>query len=150
MAAATPAQSTPVRLSEDWLATLIGLIIVFVVGSGLLGPGRQNVSLSAEAGQTASAALRPLGGWVVSASLDGERASAADAPTSFADGENVIFTCLDGQLSAQSEIALPAGSSAPPEGRAQVIIVNQCDAAVSITYQTNALIPWPVFNLFSR
>jgi hypothetical protein len=38
----------------------------------------------------------------------------------------------------------------PPDGRAQVIVVNECDAAVSVTYQTSALVPWPVFNLFSR
>lgn len=150
MAAATPARNTPVRLSEDWLATIIGLVIVFVVGSGLLGPGAQNVSIRAEAGETTSAALRPVSGWRVSATLNGERASIIDAPTDLANGQNVVVRCIDGELLAQSEITIPEGLSAPPEDRAQVIVVNECAATVSVTYQTNALIPWPLFNLFSR
>lgn len=149
MAAAATAPRAPAGLSEDWLATLIGLAIVFIIGSGLLGPGAQNVSIRAEAGETGAAALRPLSGWRVSATLDGERTSEAEAPTALNAGETTVITCHDGALSAQAA-TLPEGVEAAPAGRAQIIVVNECEGVVSLTYQTSALVPWPVFNLFSR
>lgn len=148
--ASAVSQKSPPRLSEDWLATIIGLIIVVIIGSGLLGPGAQNVSVSAETGQTTSAALRPLSGWRVNATLDGEPASIEDAPTALADGQNILITCRDGELSTATAAAPPESVTPPPENRAQIVLVNECAAPVRVTYQTRALIPWPVFNLFSR
>ena len=61
------------RLSEDWLATIIGLVIVGVVGLGLLGPGAQKHELKAAAGEDANAYALPLAGWKISATVDGEK-----------------------------------------------------------------------------
>lgn len=150
MAAATSTHNSSFRLSEDWLATIIGLLIVLIIGSGLLGPGAQNVSVSAGAGETASAVLRPLSNWRVSATLDGESTGATTLPTALTDGQTVVITCDNGALTVESADTLPEGVNSPPEGRAQVVVVNQCDAAVSLTYRTNQTIPWPIFNLFNR
>lgn len=135
-----------INLSEDWLATIIGLLLVAVIGLGALGPGAQNVTLSADPGATTSAAPRPLAGWSLSARLGGERVTLADAPAAFVAGQVVVITCRDGALSITPDV--PDGVPAPPEGRAQVLLVNACDAGVTLTFTTRALIPWPVFNWF--
>jgi hypothetical protein len=150
MTAATPTAGKTNRLSEDWLATIIGLLIVLIVGSGLLGPGAQNVSINAPAGETASAAVRPLSGWKVSATIGDAQTSAAGAPTAFTSGQNTVIACRDGALTTEPSAALPDGVNAPPDGRAQVVVLNECDAPVKVTYTTRAAIPWPLFNLFSR
>ena len=147
---AIPISGRTNRLSEDWLATIIGLVIVLIVGSGLLGPGAQNVSITAPAGEMASAAVRAISGWKVSATVGDETASVAGAPTAFGVGQNAVITCSGGQLNAEIVETPPPGVDMAPEGRALVFVVNQCDTPVKVTYTTRALIPWPVFNLFSR
>lgn len=69
MSATTNAQSSPragFKLNEDWLATLIGLAIVAIVGFGVLGPGAQSVALKADPGTTIAKEARALGGWSAS------------------------------------------------------------------------------------
>jgi|SRR5690606_3236754 len=145
MAASPP---TSFRLSEDWLATIIGLVIVLIIGSGLIGPGPQNVSVNAAAGETASAALHPLSNWSVSATLDGESVSAGSLPKALTEGQTAVITCRDGELS--TEDTLPDGVGEVQAGQAQIVLANQCDAALSVNYRTSAAIPWPLFNLFNR
>jgi hypothetical protein len=135
-----------INLTEDWLATIVGLLLVAVIGLGALGPGAQSVALSADAGATTSAALRPLAGWSLSAKLGGNAVTLADAPTAFVAGQVVVITCRDGALSLSPDV--PDGVPAPPEGRAQVMLVNACDTGVTLTFTTRALIPWPMFNWF--
>lgn len=134
------------RLSEDWLATIIGLVIVGVVGLGLLGPGAQKHELKAAAGEDANAYALPLAGWKISATVDGEKVTIADAPTTLEPESVTAFTCEDGELRLDPELA--ATISARPEGgKATLLLVNQCDAPVAITYSTSALIRWPLFGL---
>ncbi len=143
------------RLSEDWLATLIGLALVAVVGFGLLGPGAQKHELKAEAGGDAVAYALPIGGWSVSATLGGQKVTVPDAPTSLAPEDAlaparvVAFTCAGGQLALDPGLA--ATISARPEGgKATLLVVNDCDADVIVTYSIGPLVRWPLFNLFAR
>lgn len=137
------------RLSEDWLATLIGLALVAVVGFGLLGPGAQSHRLEAEAGGDAVAYPLPIGGWTVSTTLGGEKVTVPDAPTALAAGSVTAFTCSDGQLALDPGLAATI-SARPPGGKATLLVVNECAADVVVTYSTGALVRWPLFNLFAR
>jgi len=144
--------SSPRRfsLSEDWLATLIGLILVAVVGFGLLGPGAQSRKLEANAGESAPAAyLLPIAGWKASATLGGEKVTVEGAPTALAPDSVTAFVCANGQLTLDPELA--ATISARPEGgKATVLLVNQCDGKVVLTYATDPIIRWPLFGLLAR
>jgi hypothetical protein len=86
----------------------------------------------------------------VSATLGGEPTSASSLPTTLTDGQTAVITCRDDALTTESADALRGGVNPAPEGRAQVVVANQCDADVSVTYKTNPSIPWPIFNLFNR
>lgn len=145
----TPTVRQP-RLSEDWQATLIGLLIVALIGSGIFGPGGQNVSVKAAAGASGVTSLRPLSGWQVSATLAGDKLVPESPATTAVAGESVILVCREGALMRGDGSLVPADTPRPPEDRAQLVLVNQCDGEVVVTYRTSALIPWPVFNLFSR
>lgn len=145
--------SSPPRrfsLNEDWLATIIGLVLVAIVGLGLLGPGAQSVKLEARAGESAPAAyVLPIAGWKVSATLDGQKIAVPDAPTTL-DRESVTaFVCADGQLTLDPDLAATI-SARPPGGKATLLLINNCDGKVVLTYATDPLIRWPLFNLFAR
>jgi hypothetical protein len=139
-------QPQPVRrfsLSEDWLATIIGLIIVAIVGLGLLGPGPQSVILNAKPGKSVEKTARPPDGWKVSATIGGEKATIADAPKQLLDGQQYPFTCNDGTISVQAgdlTTSLPSG--------AHLMLTNNCNADAVITYTTSAAIRWPLFGIF--
>lgn len=137
-----------VRLSEDWLATIIGLIVVLVIGVGALGPGGQEVKVASDAGATAAKPALATSGWAASATLGGEKTKVEGASSLLSAGETTVITCQDGVLTAEAAAALPEGVEAAPSGKAQVVVVNQCDAAVEVTYKTPAAIPWPIFKLF--
>lgn len=133
------------RLSEDWLATIIGLLIVAVIGFGLLGPGAQMVTLTAGPGETASAEALAIGGWRVSAQVGGEKAEVVGAWTALGDRAGYTYVCVDGTLMAQVD-AVEADATAP--GKASLRLENNCEAAVSLTLKTAPVLPWPVFGLF--
>lgn len=137
------------NLSEDWTATLIGLLIVLVIGTGLFGPGARTITVSADADETASAPMPLLKGWNVSATLDGEPAAVEGTVTAFEQGTQAIITCRDGQLQAQRR-DLTAEGATMPDDYAEVVVINECDVPVSVTYHINRAIPYPIFNLFSR
>lgn len=134
-------------LNEDWLATLVGLVIVLIVGAGLLGPGAQNVTLQAASFESVSQDVRAMDGWQASATLGGERVSIVDAPTIFEAGGHYTFTCLQGGLTAARTDAPPEGVALPPD-HARITLSNECQAGVSLSLRTNPIIPWPVFRLF--
>ena len=145
--------SSPQRrfsLSEDWLATIIGLLLVLIIGIGLLGPGAQSHKLEAPAGESANAAyLLPLSGWKVSATLDGQKLTLpADAPTTLAPESVTAFVCADGQLTLDPDLAATI-SARPPGGKATVLLVNNCEGKVVLTYSTSPIIRWPLFSLFA-
>lgn len=155
MSAPSVLQPTPTGLarwqpSEDWLATLIGLAIVFAIGAGLLGPGLQTVNLTAAAGETKSVQLLPLSGWRVTATLDGTSTPVENSITALTAGTTVVITCREGTFTAQLAGALPSGVETPAADRAQIVLVNECAAGSAVSYRTSAAIPWPVFNLFNR
>ena len=137
-------------ISEDWLATGIGLAIVLIIAAGLIGPGPQTVNIRASGGETKSAQPLSIGGWQVSGTLGGQSASIERLPNRLDNGKTYIVTCAAGTPSADIADTLPDGFSAPPDGRAQLIVVNGCDEELALSYRTSAAIPWPVFNLFSR
>jgi len=133
------------RLSEDWLATIIGLAIVLVIGFGLLGPGPQNVNITVPPGEIAEQTVLPLKTWQVSATLNGERASVENAWTSLDGGQAYLYTCRDGVISG---IEQPPADSLADLSRSLVVVTNECDQQVVITQRTNPAIPWPLFGLF--
>jgi hypothetical protein len=135
-------------LNEDWLATLVGLAIVLIVGAGLLGPGAQNVTLQAAPFESISQDVRAMDGWQASATLGGERVSITDAPTTFEAGNFYTFTCMQGALNAARTDATPEGVTSPPPGYATIVLSNGCQAGVSLSLRTNPIIPWPVFRVF--
>lgn len=135
-------------LNEDWLATLVGLAIVLIVGAGLLGPGAQNVTLQAASFESVSRDVRAMAGWQASATLDGERVSIADAPTTFEAGNFYRFTCTQGTLNVARTDATPEGVAPPPPGHATIVLSNGCQAGVSLSLRTNPIIPWPLFRVF--
>jgi hypothetical protein len=143
----TPAaQGTSTRWqpSEDWLATFIGLAVVVIIGSGLIGPGPQTITLSAPAAETREAPAYPASGWIISARI-GEASAAVENSSSILERDSTtIIECQDARLSVQT------ANGAPAAGRAQIVLMNNCDQPVSVTYKTNAVIPWPVFRVFSQ
>ncbi|NWG18312.1 MAG: hypothetical protein HXY41_16940 [Chloroflexi bacterium] len=142
-------QSVPARrfsLSEDWLATLIGLLIVAIIGLGLIGPGPQSVTLKAKPGESVDKTARSLDGWKVSATVGGEKAAVEGAPTQLLDAQVYPFVCEGGQMIAE---AVDSSLSLPPGGT-YLTLTNNCDAEVSLTYTTDYAIRWPLFGIFKR
>lgn len=153
---ASTSSSRRFSLSEDWLATLIGLSIVALVGFGLLGPGAQKHELKADAGESAPAVYAlPIAGWKAAFRLDGEKVTVEDAPTTLepedatAPARVVAFVCENGEL--RLDPGLAATISARPEGgKATLLLVNNCSVPATVTYTTSSIIRWPLFNLFGR
>jgi hypothetical protein len=153
-------RATRFTLSEDWLATLVGLGIVLIIAAGVVGPGPQSASLRAQPGALSSALVMPIGGWQISATLAGEKLTVVNAIStstsaplslSFAAGQTYQAVCRAGQLTLEGVTTLttfPAGLSAPDSGQAQVALRNECEAEVALTLRTPTALPWPVFRLF--
>jgi hypothetical protein len=142
----------PLSLSEDWIATLVGLFIVFVVASGLLGPGPQSVSVKAAPDAQAQANARAMGGWRVSATVGSDRLDTATAPKTLSNEQIYTFTCevnnaQENVLTVQETVRTDSSETQRPP---QIIVDNQCGADVTVSYTTNAAIPYPIFYLFGR
>lgn len=147
----TTVQNAPragLRLNEDWLATLIGLALVVIVGLGLLGPGAQSVAIKADPGASAAKEARALGGWSVSVKLDGAKVEGVSAPKALTAGSTYIFTCADGAVTVAESATPPDGVNAPASGKAQLVVVNDCAAPLELSYSIGALVRWPLFNIF--
>lgn len=135
------------QLPEDWIATGIGLLIVLIIGTGLLGPGAQSATLKAQAGESAQAALLALDGWQIGS----EGAAAPSNPVSaLVAGAAYQYQCADGQIMAQQLDALPDGINPPDAGKALVLLSNQCEQAITLTYRRDAALRWPLFGLLGR
>lgn len=133
-------------LSEDWLATIIGLLIVAIIGLGLIGPGPQTVTLKAAPGESVDKTARPHDGWKASATIGGEKAVVEGAPKQLVDAQLYPFVCDGGQMAAEagdSSLSLPSGG-------AYLTLTNNCDAEASLTYTTDYAIRWPLFGIFKR
>ncbi|MCL4249293.1 MAG: hypothetical protein KJ065_14190 [Anaerolineae bacterium] len=136
------------RLSEDWLATIVGLVIVAVLGFGLLGPGALSVKLSAAPGASVDGTARALSGWKASATLGSEAlALPADMPTRFENQTVYALTCANGAISANATQDLTL--SYPPDG-ALLTLDNQCDGDLVVTFTTDPILRWAPFGLFTR
>ncbi|MCB9454120.1 MAG: hypothetical protein H6672_22025 [Anaerolineaceae bacterium] len=135
-------------LSEDWLATLIGLGIVVVIGFGLLGPGGQTKTIAVQPGEQQVVDLPAGAGWQV----------AADIPfvpdttifTALTAGMVYQYDCQDGSLATTEGIPDALTVEAPPSGMAQLWLSNDCDTAYSLTYKHASLLRWPLFGIFAR
>lgn len=140
MTQSTPPQTKQPRLTEDWIATLLGLAIVFIIGSGLIGPGPQSVSLKAKAGERVEADILARAGWTISVTLGDDKLS----PTTTFDDLNAQtvyhYRCVDGQLISVGTAAEPKLAS----DKARLLLDNQCEATVSLSYKTSSAIPWPL------
>ncbi len=136
-----------IYLSEDWLATLVGLAIVLVIGFGLLGPGAQSVTLKAKPGETTSVNALAISGWHVSAAVGSEKTAVENAPSDLAAGQVYSVACSDGKIALEPS-APPAGDM--PDGQALLSLNNQCDQDVTLAFTTDPSVHWPIFNLFTR
>jgi hypothetical protein len=121
---------------------------VLVIGLGALGQGPQTVRVNAAPGEIQSAQPLALDGWQVRAALDGQPVAVSGPATRLADGSTVVLTCREAALEAVATDAPPEGFDAPDAGYARVVIDNQCDAPVAVTYSKGAAIRWPIFRLF--
>ncbi len=126
------------KLNEDWLATIIGLALVAVVALGLLGPGPQNVTITAEPGEMTSREV-----------IDRENARVTgrigeDSVQIEGNGSSA-YACENAVLRALSSDAAVVAS-----GRVTLTLDNQCDQPASITYRTDAALRWPLFNVLGR
>lgn len=130
------------KLSEDWQATIVGLVIVTIIGLGLIGPGPQTIKIEAAPGASASKSALAMSGWSVSATLGEEKAPVTDAYTRLSDSTAYSYVCQDGVIGgAGVDNTLSIQD-------AQVNLTNSCDAAVALTYKTSNAIPWPLFSIF--
>ena len=139
-----------VALSEDWVATLIGLGIVAVIALGLIGPGPQKVTLSTAAGETATQDVLALDGWHVSATLGDDPLMLNEAADALQAGTVYAYDCTDGTVSLLADDAAGEIDVTPAEGQAALALVNHCEQDLTITYKTSTAIPWPLFGLFAR
>lgn len=137
-------------LSEDWLATIIGLIIALVIGLGVLGPGQQTVTLNAEANTTAAKSTLAISGWTVTATLAGKTASVNAAPKVLQAGATYVISCENDTLTAVrvEDQTLPEGVNVAASNLAQLAVVNKCPDAVRVTYTSGAAVPYPLFRIF--
>jgi hypothetical protein len=126
------------KLNEDWLATIIGLAIVAVVALGLIGPGPQNVTITAEPGETTARDVIDRQNARISGRIGAESVQVAgDAGFTFVCDETGIHS-------------LPWDAAAPMSGNMPLTLDNQCEQPASITYRTDAAIRWPLFNVLGR
>ena len=135
-------------LSEDWLATLIGLGIVAIIGFGLLGPGGQSKTTVVEPGTTQVVDLPAGDGWRVTADVD--FAPDTTAFTSLTAGLVYQYGCQDGSLTTAEGVPDALTVEQPPRGMVQLWLSNTCDTAYSLTYKHDSILRWPLFGIFTR
>lgn len=137
------------KLSEDWQSTLIGLFFVVIIALGFFGPGPQRATLNAEPGETVSVDTLATDGWTVSATLGEDALTADSLVESLEDGAVIIATCEGGSLSTTEAEQLPGDDDAIIEdGEARLVLVNNCDDAVTVSYRIDRFVPWPLFGIF--
>lgn len=134
-------------LNEDWLATLIGLAIVAIVASGLIGPGPQNVTVRAEPGSGDGETILVIENARVTGRIGEQTVTVEGAD------QSLWFACRDGVISAVTldelgTLAAPLPIELPIN--AALTLYNQCEQPASITYRTDAAIRFPLFNVFGR
>lgn len=132
-------------VTEDWLATLLGLAIVCIIAAGLLGPGKYTVTIEAVPGEMVSQEIPVIAGWQVSANLGDERIAIDEAADNLAAGGVVGYLCLNDSI----QVAPDAGTMSVTD-QALLTVQNDCDQNLTITYKTDKAIPWPLFGLFSQ
>lgn len=150
-----PEKEAPSRvrftLSEDWLATLIGLAIVLVIGAGLIGPGPQSVKVSAAPGEVIAKNAKAVDDWTITATYDGDSTPISGAvQTDLTKGARYIYACGgdEVQVSEADMLDVSADVAAPDADQAQIVLVNGCNADVTLTFKIDYAIRWPIFNIF--
>lgn len=143
-----PSKPSSFKLSEDWLATIVGLIIVLIVGVGVLGPGPQTAKLTTAAGESMGMEVLARDDWKVTATIGGEKFKIAAPYTNLESGKTYAYECRDGQILPLSETV--DTTTREDADKVYVSLLNNCDAKVVLTYQTNLAIRWPIFGLFTE
>jgi hypothetical protein len=133
-----------IKLNEDWLATLIGLLIVAVIGLGVLGPGPQNVTVNALPGEVDSAQVSPSAGAQVSALLGEAAVLVQDG------GEGLLFLCEAGTIRVITAAEQASRRADVPPDQGNFALINNCDQPAQITFKTSAALRWPLLNVFNR
>jgi hypothetical protein len=137
------------NLSEDWVSTLIGLVVVLVIGSGLIGPGPQSEKVSADVGKTIQENVKAVDGWSLSAKQGDVSLPIHNPVTDLDGGQRVMYICADGVLEVSESVDLPPDEfPGPDDDHAQVILMNYCAETVTLTLKTDYVIRWPAFGLF--
>ncbi|CAG0983864.1 hypothetical protein ANRL2_02649 [Anaerolineae bacterium] len=136
------------KLSEDWLATIVGLIIVLIVGVGVLGPGPQTAKLTTAAGESMGMEVLARDDWKITATVGGEKFKITAPYTNLESGKTYAYECRDGQILPLAEAVDTA--TREDADKAYISLLNNCDAKVVMTYQTDLAIRWPIFGLFTE
>ncbi len=144
------AESKPAsfKLSEDWLATIIGLIFVLIVGIGVLGPGPQTAKITTAAGESMGVEVLARDDWKVTATIGGEKFKIASPYTTLESGKSYAYECRDGKITPLTK-AIDTATREDAD-KAYISLQNNCEAKVVLTYQTDLAIRWPVFGLFTE
>jgi hypothetical protein len=71
-----------------------------------------------------------------------EEANVAEAVETFDAGNLYQITCEEGNLNMTR---MPGQISV--EDKAYLIVTNDCNEKLTITYKTNPVVPWPIFGL---
>ena len=129
-------------LSEDWLATFAGLGIVLIIALGTLGPGPQKITLSAGSGESERVNALAISGWSISLKIDDVKEDPVGFPAALDEDQAYSFTCNN------DEISVVVTDTANLEGKALLSLTNNCAGEVTIIYETEATIPWPLFRIF--
>ncbi len=137
------------KLSEDWLATLIGLVIVAVIGLGLLGPGPQSVTLEAAPGEQVSRPVLMSNDWKAQAKLDGVTIPIDDR-LSVSSGLTAGYRCENETLMLDLPEADSLGSVIVMREGMSLTLDNQCAGKLTVTLTIDPAIRWPLFNWFGR
>lgn len=135
------------KLSQDWLATILGLALVALIGSGLLGPGPHRLTITAEPGETVTDDAATVDGWRVSATIgtdDNARTVLENLPVTLDDATDLTYTCDGGDgLTVTTTDAADSG-----DGVSAVTLANNCDQPVTVRLSIDAFFIWPLFGIF--
>lgn len=134
------------KLSQDWMATIIGLVLVAIIGAGLVGPGPHRLTITAEPGETVSAEADTLDGWTVNVETgtgDDARTVLDGVSLDMDDATDLTYICDGGELASTTPDATASG-----DGVTLVTVANNCDQPVTVRLSIDAFIVWPLFGVF--
>ncbi len=144
----TPTTKPRFKLSQDWQATIAGLFLVAIIGSGLIGPGPHRVTLTAAPGETISASAKTVDGWRVMATLgEGDEASTILDASDVALDDTTDWTYVCESVSDGLQFSMQ-DAEIMGDGQSVITLANGCDEPITMRLTIDAFIIWPLFGLF--